>query len=630
MKWIFRALRCATAVLALVAASSHAADSGEAPYVVRSAHMAYDLERDGRFVLDVTTRVQVLQQSALEEVKHFSFSFSNSTQTGEVIEAYTLKKDGRKISVPAGNYQQQTNEGRADAGPFFSDRKSISAVFPDLDVGDSVHIQYRQTEKEAMFPGQFSVAMRYSPFSVHEDVRVTVRAPKEMVLREEHHFMDFTESEREGKRVMEWRYANPKPRERSDADDGLWSPKEIPGFLVSTFPSYEAIAQAYGARALPKAAPTQAIKDLAIKIVGAEAQPREKARKLYEWVSRNITYGGNCIGAGAVVPRDLGVVLESKIGDCKDHATLLQALLAAVAIPSEQVLVGVGSDYELPEVPVVSMVNHVFNYLPTLNMYVDATAKEIPFGYLPAGTYAKPVIHVGAAKALAKVPGPAASARGRQQLEMALKIADSGAATGSMHVKVKGLEAAHLRAYLRELDGQQEREFVKATLGTYGYRARGSIDRGEVQALGDEVDFTIRFEIDNYLRSSGTTGSLGLGPVMNTPLSVTNFAAIDDGPAPKRSQICRGFHSVETYKIELPKSIGVISVPDDVNLKGTLVDYKASYRHERSGNRLTISRTVDDKTPGGICSPELYAEFLKQAIPVGENLRAQVLYKRKR
>ena len=627
MKWMLRSIRGALAVVALCAAAAHAADKQDAPYISKLSYVTYDVDKDGRSVQDVTARTQVLQQNALEVLKNFSFSFSSSIQTGEVVEAYTLKQDGRKIPVPDGNYQRQSNEGRGRAGPFFSDRTSISVVFPDLAVGDAVHIQYRTTEKEPMFPGQFSTTLRYSPFAAQEDVRVTVRTPKDMVLRHEEHFMDFTESEQDGKRVMAWRYINPVAREPGDDDNGLWSVKEIPGLLVSTFASYEAIAQAYGARALPKAVPTPAIKELAGSIVGTATQPREKARKLYEWVSRNITYGGNCIGVGAVVPRDLDVVLENKMGDCKDHATLLQALLAAVAIPSEQVLVNAGNDYDLPEVPVVAMVNHVFNYLPSLNLYLDATAKEIPFGYLPNGSYAKPVIHVGAAQALAKVPAPDHS-RSRQKLEMALKITDGGAATGSMQVKLSGSEAAQMRAWMREMNSQQERDFVKTTLGAYGYRARGTLERGDVQGLGDEFDFKVRFEIDNYVRASGSTGSLYVGPVVNTPLSVNNFAAMDDRPAAKRRQVCSGFHSVETYQIELPAGFDLLSIPDDANLKGSLVDYKASYK--RTGKQIRITRALDDKTPGGICEPELYAEFMRQAAPVGENLRSQVLFKRKR
>lgn len=64
-----------------------------------------------------------------------------------------------------------------------------------------------------------------------------------------------------------------------------------------------------------------------------------EARALYDWVATHITYAGNCIGIGAVVPRDLPFVLDNRMGDCKDHATLLQALLAARGIKSTQALV---------------------------------------------------------------------------------------------------------------------------------------------------------------------------------------------------------------------------------------------------------------------------------------------------
>ena len=82
-----------------------------------------------------------------------------------------------------------------------------------------------------------------------------------------------------------------------------------------------------------------------------KARPRERARLLYEWVSRNITYGGNCIGVGAVVPRDLDVVLDNRMGDCKDHATLLQSLWSAAGLRSEQVLVNAGEQYDLARRP---------------------------------------------------------------------------------------------------------------------------------------------------------------------------------------------------------------------------------------------------------------------------------------
>lgn len=627
MTFISRFAVAATIALAAFSPFASAQDKAEFPYVEKAWHGTYDVDKDGRVTQTVMTRYQVLQESMLERLKVFSISYSTSIQTGEVLEAYTLKKDGRQIAVPPGNFQKETNDGQKGAGPMFSDRTRVSVVYPDLMVGDTVHIRYRLTEKEPMFPGHYSLALGFSPYSVYEDTRVVVRVPKDMVLKKEAHFFTALEEKAEdGKRVLEWRYSNLKPRRYVEEEDsGLWSQQEVPGVLVSTFPDYEAIARAYGDRALPKAQPTERIHALVRDVIGKETQPREKARLLYEWVSRNITYGGNCIGVGAVVPRDVNVVLDNKMGDCKDHATLLQAMLASAGIRSEQVLVNAGSKYELTATPVVSLVNHVMNFLPDFRLYVDATAKEVPFGLLPTGTYAKPVIHVGAARALASVPHEN-HFNNEQRLRMTLKMAANGSASGSMRVSLKGLEAAQFRAYMRDLSADGEREFVKQALSSYGYKGRGTLEKGATTGLSDQYEYSVKFDMDNFLRS-GTSGAFVFSPVMGTPLSVQSFSNVEDRFVPKRKEACHGFHSYETYEIELPAGLTLIDMPENAQVRGTLVDYSAKYQKTKSG--VLVTRELHDKTPESICTPEATADFLKQARPVGENLRTQVLYKRK-
>lgn len=617
----------AAGVLAFAAFSPvvHAQDKAEHPFIDKLWHADYDVGQDGRVTETVTYRYQVLQEALLERSKMYSISYSTSIQTGEILEAYTVKKDGREIPVPQGNYQVRTSDGRGQAGPMFSDRSSVSVVFPDLAVGDAVHLRYRIAAKEAMFPGHFSLALNFSPFGYYEDMRVTVRLPREMKVMTEQHFLQAQAPRAEGDRnILEWRYRNVQPPRMSESDGGIWKQEEVPSVLVSTFASYEAIAKAYGDRALPKAQPGDRIRTLVRDTLAGETRPREKARRLYEWVSRNITYGGNCIGLGAVVPRDVDVVLDNKMGDCKDHATLLQAMLAAAGIRSEQVLINAGSKYDLAATPVPALVNHVMNYLPEFDLYVDATAKEIPFGYLPDEARSKPVIHVGAVKALAKVP-PEKPSEAQQTLHMSLKMAENGSASGTIRVALKGLNAAYARASHRDLTVEEEREYVRQALAQYRYRGKGTLLKGELSGLSDTYEYGIRFELDNFLRG-GSTGALSLHPVMASPIPVSAFFDVDERVVAQRPERCHGFSTSETLEIQLPPTVAVMSLPDAVQRRGELLEYSASY--ETQGNTIVVKREVKDKTAQGICTPELMRSFYEQALPLGENLRTQVLYKR--
>ena len=115
------------------------------PFIDQISHIEFDVDRDGRATQTATYRQQVLQEGLVERFKVFGVSHSSSIETAEILEAYTLKPDGRRIPVPPGNYQRQANTGMGNAGPAFSDRTRVSVVFPDFSVGDATHIRYRIT-----------------------------------------------------------------------------------------------------------------------------------------------------------------------------------------------------------------------------------------------------------------------------------------------------------------------------------------------------------------------------------------------------------------------------------------------------------------------------------------------------
>ena len=107
---------------------------------------------DGTAVSNYEWSRKILQESALDDSKRGSIGYSTSAQGGEILTAYTLKADGRRIDVPRENYQVEVNSGRGDDSPVYSDWTTMTVVFPDVAVGDSVVLSYRLVDKEPMFP----------------------------------------------------------------------------------------------------------------------------------------------------------------------------------------------------------------------------------------------------------------------------------------------------------------------------------------------------------------------------------------------------------------------------------------------------------------------------------------------
>lgn len=211
-------------------------------------------------------------------------------------------------------------------------------------------------------------------------------------------------------------------------------------------------------------------------------------------------------------------------------------------------------------------------------------------------------------------------------MHMMLAVAEDGSATGTMHVSLKGVAAAYVRASHRNLTAEQEREFVKGSLAEYRYRGKGTLEKGDTRGLSDTYEYTVKFQMDNYLRGPAT-GAFTFFPVMESPMPVSLFADADERVLAKRPEKCHGFSTSEVYEIQFPRNLALLSLPDPAKVRGTLVDYTASY--QQNGQMVRVEREVHDKTTQGICPVEVMREFNKQIQPVGENLRMQVLYKRK-
>jgi transglutaminase-like putative cysteine protease len=123
------------------------------------------------------------------------------------------------------------------------------------------------------------------------------------------------------------------------------------------------------------------IKDLVKDI----ADPKLKAKKIYEYMQQKTRYVSVQIGIGGWRPFLASDVDQLSYGDCKALVNYTQSLLKAANIESYYVLNIAGSE-KVSAIPdfAINQFNHVILCLPFKNdtTWVDCTSKENPFGYL--------------------------------------------------------------------------------------------------------------------------------------------------------------------------------------------------------------------------------------------------------
>jgi transglutaminase-like putative cysteine protease len=587
-------------------------------------HATYVINADGTAVESHEWSKSVLKETALEWSKRASVSYSTSAQKGEVVAAYTMKADGRLIDVPKDNYQFEVNSGKGKDSPVYSDWTTMTVVFPDVAVGDKVVFSYKLTQTEPMFPGHYSTVHYFNDQTAYDDVRVRFDYPASMWIQHEARGMKESANEIKGDRkIVEWTYANPKPVKSDRRNYSVFDADKVNGLSFSSFKTYADIAAAYGERALPKAAVTERIRKLAADIVKDKTAPRDQARALYEWVATNITYAGNCIGIGAVVPRDVDFVLDNKMGDCKDHATLLQALLSSRGIKSSQALVNSGSAYKLAKVPVVSTVNHVINYLPAFDLFVDSTSDSTPFGMLPYGDQDKPVLLVEGYKAGMKTPVPPLGSN-KDIVKNKFRIGDDGSVSGSIEVYQQGVSAVSTREWARNLSKDTEEDMIRDIYRAQGRIGSGKFAKDDPAELTDKYHYKADYKAEKFIKLPGA-GAFYIYAPLGIATPIHSYLQSELEPEKEADITCSGGTITEEYTIDLPKRMKVLSVPENMRVSSEFATYTATYKLK--GNVLTVKRTLEDRTRGNVCTPEISAAYEKFAEKAMDNLKEQVLYK---
>jgi len=567
--------------------------------------------------MEVINKVETEQGIAL--LGEQKITYNSAHERVRVVKAYTLQPDGTKDLVTADRIRTQDDQDDTSNG-VYSESKVKVMIFPNLRVGSKTYYLVESFEHTPDFPNNFSWSEYFSPHKKYGQAEVRFSHASTLDIKVNGRGMtggrvDDSASTQKGVTHYVYRYTQTTA---DPAEPNMVSYVDYaPQFSASSFKSYSDVAKAYHDRARPKASTTPEIVAHARKIVGDATTEQEKVKRLYLWVSRNIRYLGVFAGSGGYVPHSAQNILRARYGDCKDHATLLEALLRAVGIESSQVLINSDKSYKLPEVPSAAVFDHVITYVPSLDLFLDSTSRFTPVGLLPEGDVGKPALITATGQVITTPLDDVEKDKTVTKTKMTLH--SDGRVTGKSRVEQFGYFQLLSRARIYRNQNKPQEEIVGNMLSRFNESGTGRIEHS------DPLDLDVPWVVNS---------EYSLDPVANLPGVVAltppiglaqgrfqTLAGVKALGASKFPHICGSSSHIEVIEMALPDESRIARTPADVNFKTKTLNYSASYQVD--GKKVQVTRSFEANRGRSVCGNEDDLEWDQFTKVLQRDLRQQ-------
>jgi transglutaminase-like putative cysteine protease len=594
-----------------------------ADYTYETFHDEYVVDADGSYVETMEVRETPLTRSAVEDMGQVDLSYSQNLAELDVLEAYVMKRDGRRIDVPKDAMKLQ-DDAASDGAPMFTDEKHRIIIFPQLEPEDSIVYKVRIRQHVAYFPGHFLESWNFPSNVDVADARIDISVPKgHPLFVDAEGFVSEQVKQGDADRIhYRWTYRKAQAPDYntrfavSSFDFGA-------RLHVSTMKDYRVLAAAFEARAADKAVPTDEIRQLADSLTKGVTDRREMARRLYDWVNLNIRYVATYVGAGGYVPHAAGEVLHNRYGDCKDHVVMLEALLAAKGIASSAAILNSGSSYLLPEVPSRTPFNHAITYLPEFDLFVDSTDHLAPFGVLGDRVADKPAIVTRRDDPLMRTPALTAEGNGIEVTSDATLHPD-GSVDGKSRAVLRGAHSGWIRSTLADASDSQMNEWSGGWLHDVGLEGSSSLGADDPYTLDDSFAVAGKFTTKSLLDLT-QPGAFYIPESYLMSYTLKQLADDTLEASTDVNVICGAFSAMEKTTITLPRNIEVLNLPAGADVSKGRIEYQSSY--SMMDGKIAVTRRFADRSVHGQCTPAETRDQMEVAHAMQRDLQKLILFR---
>lgn len=425
-------------------------------YVHRLVACNYALDKQSKTT--EFTLARMLDASGVSAFSTVQVAFDPLAERVFVNEVRVMDAGGKTISTgnPANYYVLDDH-----AGTSATQRKVLNIPIPGLQPGCQLSVTITREQQGHLDEFPFCAHSFATTVPVHTSIFFLAGDASKLKYQ--------TSPSLEPEQLPEglcWRVSNPlvaqlEPLQPPAADflPMLW--------ISDASASWPAIVSNYLAAINDRLEPDPALQSQSQQLVSKLDNAGAKIALLASYVQTNLTYKAIEFGRRAHIPNRPADVARNKYGDCKDHAVLLQQMLAAAGVPAQLALVNYRGPIKKDQ-PSLDQFDHMIVYVPGDGdgRFVDCTSKGADLANpVPAGLGGQETLILDARNprfiTIPQYPENASSL----SVEQNVRLVDETDLTVEESLTLAGVAAAYMRDYLLQTPEASRRTFLQNAMG---------------------------------------------------------------------------------------------------------------------------------------------------------------------
>jgi Flp pilus assembly protein TadD len=562
-------------------------DYSQQPFVIERYYTAVRFESDGRGERELAVRIKVQSDAGVQQLGELIFGYTSENERLEIKSLSVRRMDGSTVAAGPEAVKDLTAAVARDA-PVYTDFREKRATVPALRPGETLEYDVVNHVEKPLAPGQFWYSHDFLEGAIVLDERLEVNVPRDRAIQiKTLPGMDPLISEDGGRRIYRWaRSQRELPADDDEAKKKKASRATAPAVQLTTFSSWAEVARWYGQLESTRTKPTPEIRAKALELTKSSAAQLDKIQALYDYVATNIRYVSLSFGQGRYQPHAAAEVLSNQYGDCKDKHTLLAAMLAAIGVHADAVLIPSSRKLD-PDVPSPLQFDHVISAIPSGDgalLWLDSTAEVAPFQLLAAGLRHKKALLVepdGAGRLVETPEDPPFLSS--QAVEMEGQVSELGKLTAHLRYALRGDNELILRAAFRRASPSEWKELGQTILTLDGIRGEVTeVKASDPSATHQPFTLDLQFSAANFLDWSSKKARLTLPlPLFGMP------ATKEDGADP--IELGSPLDVSTRLKLTLPPNYSE-QPPVGVAVMRDYAEYRSNYKVD--GNVFTAERSL--------------------------------------